>query len=143
MRIVKFAVANGIPDYDQFGGIQAFGPTEVINDECIGQYFGAATLGALPNHSVQEWPLKSYRTDMTGQELMDLIDAQNIDIWPDLETLAETVAKANTFVNMVGRRKNAMIDTTRTDIVFVLDALEANTAATAADVIAIKQGVKD
>ena len=85
-------------------------------------------------------PAKKYTT-LTGQQFMDLIDDQNVEIWAEVEDFANGGNQlAKDFIGMVTRRLNSPIDITKPRIVNVLDALVANTSATQADVDTIKLG---
>lgn len=74
MRIVTFTSSN-IPNYDQFGGVQDFGKTELSEGNCIGEYFGSLDEAALPSYG-GDWPLPGYRTKVNQGELIDILGTQ-------------------------------------------------------------------
>ena len=75
MRIIIFSNPDRIVSYPQ-EGVSAFGKTRRVGSDIIGEYFGAATEGALPTYS-GEWPIKnkSYRTQVRPGEIIDLMGA--------------------------------------------------------------------
>lgn len=82
MRIVIFPITNGVPDYDQFGGIGEFGLTEVVDGNCIGEYRGASPAGSLPDYG-GAWPIPEpveHRPNMTPGEFQLLFTADEFDI---------------------------------------------------------------
>lgn len=79
------------------------------------------------------------RTMITGKELMARFDHRNPEIWGDIEEMTQTTAIA--FRDHVGRRMNSLINLERASVANALDALEANTVATADDVTFIKTGI--
>jgi len=66
MRIVKVSVINGIPQYQDYGGIAAFGPTKVTDGECIGEYNGPSSEDELPTYTPPV--VTEYRTLLTRRE---------------------------------------------------------------------------
>ena len=69
MRIVKFPVTNGIPDYEQFGGVEEFRATTITDGYCIGEYVGNLPEETLPTHV--EVVVPSYRTSLSKKELFN------------------------------------------------------------------------
>jgi len=66
MRIVKIPAINGIPQYQDFGGIDDFGPNAVTGNDCIGDYIGSLSEGDLPTYTPPVIPV--YRTILTRRE---------------------------------------------------------------------------
>jgi len=48
MRIVSIPVINGVPQYQDYGGLDDFGQNEIKGNLCIGKYFGSLTEDQLP-----------------------------------------------------------------------------------------------
>ena len=145
-RVVEIVNAPSVRDYTPYGGQQWFRDTKQVGTSLVGEYdvLGPADAVLLPPY-LGEWPIPvagSYKTTITGQQFMDLIDEQNMEIWAEIEDFANGGNQnAKDFVGLVTRRLSSPIDITKTRIDTVLNALEAQTSATAQDVITIKQGV--
>lgn len=79
------------------------------------------------------------RTVVTGQELMDLFDIQDPDIWMDIEGLSQ--APAIEFREMVGRRLSSKIDLNHPKMVSIFADIVTAGLATQVQVDIIKEGV--
>jgi len=103
-------------------------------------YDGSSGTAVWPDSTFIPPVPSTHRTVLTGQELMDLFDGRNIEIWPAIEELSKTNNAALDFVNELGRRLNSKINIESARMLTILNALEANTPATADDVTEIKKG---
>jgi hypothetical protein len=74
MRIVSIAAINGVPQYDDHGGIGDFGQTVVVGSNCIGEYNGAIGEGTLPTYTGTN-PLDRYETVLSKTDFKTLFTA--------------------------------------------------------------------
>lgn len=83
MRIVSIAVTNGVPQYDDHGGIGDFGRTEIVGSNCIGEYNGAIDEATLPTYTGTN-PLDSYETVLSKTDFKTLFTATEYRAISDL-----------------------------------------------------------
>lgn len=96
MRIVSINVVNGIPQYDDHGGIGDFGQTEVVGANCIGEYFGPIDEVTLPTFTGAN-PLDKYRTSLSKTEFKNLFTPTE---YRAISNLADTDNAAYQFWDM-------------------------------------------
>jgi len=110
MRIVSIAVINGIPQYNNFGGVGDFGETEVIGNLCIGEYLGELGELALPTYP-GTWPEPTYRKDLSKTDFKGLFTATE---YRAISNLAKTDDNAFQFWDMAQTSDGIDLDDPRT-----------------------------
>ena len=110
MRIVEFECLNGKPDYDQFGGIDQFRKTEIIDGSCVGEYLGSVDEATLPNYA-GEWPIPTYVKQLSKTDFKGLFTASE---YRAISTLASNDDNAFQFWDMAQTADNIDLDDPRT-----------------------------
>ena len=110
MRVVGIAVINGTPQYNNFGGIGEFGKTKIIDNLCVGEYFGDLGELALPTYS-GVWPTPTYKKNLSKTDFKGLFTATE---YRAINTLTNTDDNAFQFWDMAQTSDGVDLDDPRT-----------------------------
>jgi len=111
MRIVSIPVINGVPQYQDYGGLDDFGQNEIKGNLCIGKYFGSLTEDQLPTYR-GVWPEPKYLKKLSKTDFKGLFTATE---YRAISNLAQTDDNAFQFWDMAQTSDDIDLDDPRTD----------------------------